>query len=168
MKKYFLGIAFLTLLVAGCGGVIVIAFGQNNDLERAEDEKAIRANFEQMIKGWNMKSGEEFAKPFAEDADYVVVNGMHIKGRAANARGHQQIFDTIYKDTDLAGSIEQIRFLRPDVAVVHVLAERFPKAEKNPAIRCRLTLVMVKNGGKWEIEAFQNTQIQSPDGRDSR
>lgn len=129
---------------------------------RAENEAAIRANVEQMVKGWNAKSGAEFAKPFAEDSDYVVVNGMHLKGRAANAAGHQQIFDTIYKDTDIAAKVEQIRFLRPDVAVVHVLAERFPKADKSQITKGRLTLVMVKNGDKWEIAAFQNTQIQMP------
>ena len=138
-----------------------VSFAQTNST-KAEDEKAIRANLEQMVKGWNMKSGEEFAKPFAEDSDYVIVNGTHIKGRAANAKGHQQIFDTIYKDVDVAGTVEQIRFLRPDVALVHALAERFPKTDKNQTTKGRITLVMVKNNGKWEIAAFQNTQIQMP------
>lgn len=161
MKTTLIAVSALFLLFCGTAAA-------QNKASRAADEKAIRANVEQLVAGWNLKSGAEFAKPFAEASDYVVINGMHVKGRAANAAAHQQIFDTVYKNQDLAAEIEQIRFLRPDVAVVHVLAERFPKAEKKPLIRARLTLVMVKNGGKWEIEAFQNTQIQSPDGRDSR
>jgi uncharacterized protein (TIGR02246 family) len=48
-----------------------------------------------MESGWNTKSGERFA----EDADYVVINGMYIKGRKAIETGHQQIFDTIYKSS---------------------------------------------------------------------
>ena len=128
---------------------------------KTEDENQIRANVAQMVKGWNAKSGAEFAKPFAEDSDYVVVNGMHIKGRAANAAGHQQIFDTIYKDVDIQATVEQIRFLRPDVAVVHALAERFPKADKSQLTKGRITLVMTKINGKWEIAAFQNTQVQT-------
>ena len=103
MKRHSITMTFLFLLLCGA------SFAQSNST-KGEDEKAIRANLEQMIKGWNMKSGEEFAKPFAEDSDYVVVNGMHLKGRAANAAGHQQIFDTFYKDTDVAGTVEQIRF----------------------------------------------------------
>lgn len=31
----------------------------------SEDEAMIRANVEQMAKGWNTKSSAEFAKPFA-------------------------------------------------------------------------------------------------------
>lgn len=155
MKINLVTISVLLLLLCAA------AFAQNT-ATGAEDEKMILSNVEQMIKGWNMKSGAEFAKPFAEDSDYVVVNGMHLKGRAANAAGHQQIFDTLYKDTDISATVEQIRFLRPDVAVVHVLAGRYPKADKNQITKGRLTIVMVKNGGKWEIAAFQNTQIQMP------
>ena len=150
-----------TILIFVLASAVVNNYAQKAG-EKTADETAIRANVEQMVKGWNAKSGAEFAKPFAEDSDYVVVNGMHIKGRAVNAAGHQQIFDTVYKDVDLAASVEQIRFLRPDVALVHVQAERFPKADKSQTTKARITLVMVKNGGKWEIAAFQNTQIQTP------
>jgi uncharacterized protein (TIGR02246 family) len=134
-------------------------------VDTTKDEAEIRANVEQLTKGWNMKSGEEFAKPFAENSDYVVINGMHIKGRAENAKGHQYIFDTIYKDSTLATVIKQIRFLRPDVALVHgesTLTVRANGEEKKGS--GYITLVMVKNNGKWEIAAFQNTSIQ-PQGK---
>lgn len=153
MKTNLITMSVLFLLLCGA------AFAQGSSA-KAEDEKAIRANVEQMVKGWNTKSGAEFAKPFAADSDYVVVNGIHVKGRSAIDRSHQFIFDSIYKDIDINATVEKIRFLRPDVAVVHVLAERFPKADKSKTIKARLTMVMVKNGEKWEIEAFQNTQIQ--------
>lgn len=155
MKKFMNIVSVLVLTAAGI-------FAQEAAKISEKDEKAIRANVEQMVRGWNMKSGAEYAKPFAADSDYVVINGIHIKGRAANAAGHQQIFDTIYKDQDIAATVEQIRFLRPDVAVVHVLAERYLKSDRNRTTKARLTLMMVKNGGKWEIAAFQNTQIQNP------
>ena len=155
MLKNFAALIFVLFIAAG---------GANAQKNDGKDEAAIRANVEQMVKGWNMKSGVEFAKPFAEDSDYVVVNGMYIKGRALNAASHQQIFDTIYKEQDIAVTVEQIRFLRPDVAVVHVLSERFPKGDKSQTIKGRITLVTVKNGDKWEIAAFQNTLIQTEAG----
>lgn len=129
-----------------------------------KDEAMIRANVEQAAKGWNTKSGAEFAKPFAEDADYVVINGMQIKGRPAINEGHQRIFDTIYKNSTLAYEITQIRFLRPDVAVVHVRTALSVTAPDNSTRTSdgRITLVMTKNKDKWEIAAFQNTQIQPP------
>jgi len=154
-----------TILILVLFATSVNAYAQKTD-SKAEDEAAIRANVEQMAKGWNMKSGAEFSKPFAEDSDYVVINGMHIKGRAANAEAHQQIFDTIYKDSSLVAAVKQIRFLRPDVAVVHGVSNltfKFNGEEKKGS--GFVTLVMTKDNGKWSIAAFQNTSIQPTGGK---
>ena len=124
----------------------------------AADEAAIRDSVKQMETGWNTKSGALFAKPFAEDADYVVINGMYIKGRPIIATAHQQIFDTIYKDTTVTLSVKQIRFLRPDVAVVHVNAHRDGPTRELTADAI-VTLVMTKEKQGWTIAAFQNTQV---------
>ncbi len=152
MKKYFLIITVLFLL-AGYANA-------QTDSAKATDEAAIRANVEQIVKGWNMKSGAEFAKPFAEDADYVVINGMKIKGRTAIIKGHQGIFDTVYKNSVLSYTVEQLRFLRPDVAVIHVRGVlQVTRGDKTESGNARITLVMTKNNDNWEIAAFQNTPI---------
>ena len=130
--------------------------------DKSADEGAIRAQIAQMMNGWNAKSGAEFAKPFAEDADYVVVNGMQIKGRAAIADGHQRIFDTIYQNSTISYAAERIRFLRPDVAIVHVFGTlKVVNGETTQTGNARMTLVMTKTGDKWEIAAFQNTSVQN-------
>ena len=128
---------------------------------RSPDEVAIVENVKQMETGWNTKSGASFAKPFAADADYVVINGMHIRGYDAIQKGHQQIFDNIYKDTTLSLIVKQIRFLRPDVALVHVSGHR---TSPQPHMRADATLVMVmtKNDGGWKIASFQNTPVSGP------
>jgi uncharacterized protein (TIGR02246 family) len=125
---------------------------------RAADEAALRENVKQMETGWNTKSGALFAKPFAEDADYVVINGMYIKGRATIASAHQRIFDTIYKDTTISLTVKQVRFLRPDVAVVHVAGHRAGPT-KELTQDAMLTLVMTKEKQGWVIAAFQNTGV---------
>lgn len=124
----------------------------------AADETAIRESVKQMETGWNTKSGAVFAKPFAEDADYVVINGMYIKGRSTIETSHQRIFDTIYKDTIIELTVKQIRYLRPDVAVVHVTGHRQGPTKEllQDAI---LTLVMTKEQHGWTIAAFQNTAV---------
>ena len=141
--------------------LFALAFSTNTahaQSSREADEAAMRANVSQMETGWNTKSGALFAKPFAEDADYVVINGMYIKGRSAIEKGHQQIFDTIYKDTQLKLNVTQIRFLRPDVAVIHVTGQRVGPS-KELTQDARLTLVMTKEKQGWTIAAFQNTGI---------
>jgi uncharacterized protein (TIGR02246 family) len=145
-------LVFMTLLMLGFSGQNSLPGG------RAADEAAIRENVKQMETGWNTKSGAVFAKPFAEDADYVVINGMYITGRAVIESQHQRIFDTIYKDTNLTLVVKQIRFLRPDVAVVHVEGHRTgPANELNQG--AMLTLTMTKEKQGWVIAAFQNTAV---------
>ena len=146
-------LVFVTLMMLGFSAQTM----QSQD-SHAADEAAMRESVKQMETGWNTKSGALFAKPFAEDADYVVINGMYIKGRETIASAHQRIFDTIYKDTKLALNVKQIRFLRADVAVVHVTGQRTGPAteQENEAI---ITLVMTKEKQGWTIAAFQNTGI---------
>jgi uncharacterized protein (TIGR02246 family) len=125
---------------------------------RAADEAVMRENVKQMETGWNTKSGALFAKPFAEDADYVVINGTYIKGRAAIEVGHQRIFDTIFKDTTITLTVKQIRFLRADVAVVHVSGQRVGPT-KDLVEDAMMTVMMTKEKQGWTIAAFQNTSV---------
>jgi uncharacterized protein (TIGR02246 family) len=128
--------------------------------DRGTDEAAIRDNVKQMEAGWNAKSGALFAKPFAEDADYVIINGNQIKGHAEIEQQHQRIFDTIFKDTTLTLNVKQTRFLRPDVAVVHVSGRR-EAATKELTQDAVMTMIMVKEKQGWKIAAFQNTAVVS-------
>ena len=158
LRHSFTFAIFLSLML----GVSFGARAQNGAADqgalRAADEAALRENVKALETGWNTKSGAAFAKPFAEDADYVVINGMYIKGRPAIEAGHQRIFDTVYKDTTINLTVKQIRFLRPDVAVVHVTGKRVgpTKELENNVI---LTLMMTKEKQGWTIAAFQNTAV---------
>lgn len=147
-------LVFMTLLMLGFSGQTM----QPAQDGRAADEAAIRESVKQMETGWNTKSGAVFAKPFAEDADYVVINGMYIKGRAVIESQHQRIFDTIFKDTSLTLVVKQIRFLRADVAVVHVEGHR-TSPTKELVQDAMLTLTMTKEKQGWVIAAFQNTAV---------
>lgn len=161
MKNLFGNRRFLCILIA----VAACAAGSparasNAHAASAADEAAIRENVRQMETGWNAKSGALFAKPFAADADYVVVNGMHLRGREAIEKSHQHIFDTFYKNSTLSVSVKQIRFLRPDVAVVHVNGHnRFKQGAEIIEMDGTVTLVMTKEKGDWKIVAFQNTRV---------
>lgn len=152
LKKLSLGVLLLI-------GAAVSSYAQEPNA-KASDEAAIRENVRLMQEGWNAKSGAVFAKAFAGDADYVVINGMQIKGKEKIGSGHDEIFATIFKDSVLSLSVKQLRFLRDDVAVVHVSGHhkigQGPTARESDAV---MTMVMTKENGKWTIAAFQNTQV---------
>ena len=156
-------------LIALLAASLISVFGQGNTTQNAAttaDESAIRALVQKCSEGWNKGSGEAFAAQFAEDSDYVVVNGMHIKGRRQNAIGHQQIFDTFYKGTRLWMQVKSVRFLRSDVALMHTVSRILKPAESNasPAPEAIQTWTVSKHGNEWLVDAFHNTPIQPPGG----
>ncbi|HEU4796490.1 MAG TPA: SgcJ/EcaC family oxidoreductase, partial [Pyrinomonadaceae bacterium] len=61
-------------------------------------------------------------------------------------------------DTKINLTVKQVRFLRPDVAVVHVTGHR-DSPTKELIQDAILTLVMTKEKQGWTIAAFQNTAV---------
>jgi uncharacterized protein (TIGR02246 family) len=128
----------------------------------AEDEAAIRTIVDLVRAGWNANSGQRFAAPFAEDADYVIVDGRYIKGRQSIEQGHQQIFDTIYKGSNNTAAVQSVRFLRADVAVVHVEWHlKFQQGDVMRQAKAMNTMMLTKDNHVWSIATFHNTPIAS-------
>jgi uncharacterized protein (TIGR02246 family) len=116
-----------------------------------------------MIDGWNKGSGDAFAAPFAEDGDLVGFDGMHLKGRQEIASFHQQLFDTFVKGSHLIGKIRSVRFLTPDVAIMHVVGGTIMAGQTDiePERNSIHSLVVMKGSDdKWRLAAFQNTRAQ--------
>lgn len=128
---------------------------------RAEDEKVIRAVIAGLADAWTAGDARAWGNLFTEDADFTVWNGMYSKGREAIEQGHGQIFNTFYKDTKMRYVVRSVRFLRDDVALVHVDASVVKKSEDFPASPQAVPmLVMVKDKGQWRVAAFHNTTVQ--------
>jgi len=156
------GKIFAAILITICA--VSFGFAQAKTSKTGnQDETAIRQIIKSVEEGWNAHDAKAFAAPFASDADYVIVNGMYIKGRDAIEKGHVGIFTTVYKDSRNAATVKSVRFLRPDVAVVHVEwnLEYSPSGETRKA-RAMNTMIMTKDSGKWSIAAFHNTPVQMP------
>ena len=123
-----------------------------------QDELAVRSLVDGLVAGWNAQDGAAFARPFAADADFTNVMGLRARGRETIARGHDEIFATLFKDTTLAATVEQIRFLRPDVAAAEVV---FTLRKKDGAPwggfpRSLASFIAVRDGEAWSIAVFRN------------
>jgi uncharacterized protein (TIGR02246 family) len=146
--------------------------GTNNDLERRTkmqdktttnpaDEAAIRDLFRELLDDWGRGDGDAYGSRFTEDADYVAFDGSHTKGRQEISSSHQELFDRWVKGTRLVGSVESVRFLGPEVALVHATGSTvFPGEDKpRPSRDSIQTLVAVKRDGTWVFTAFHNARI---------
>ena len=136
---------------------------------QSDDEVAVRALYTQLMDGWNKGSGEAFAAPFAEDGHLIAFDGTHFKGRDEIVSLHQPLFDKWLKGTRLVGKVESVRFLSPDVALMHALGGTVMRGKSRPAPErdSIQTLVAIKRNGEWRLAAFQNTRVR-PMSRNAR
>jgi len=141
---------------------MTIQLDHHETITNPADEAAVRDLYQQLMDGWNRGSDEAFATVFTEDRDLVAFDGTHFKGREEIAPFHQQLFDKWMKGTRLVGQVEDVRFLSPDVAVMHAVGGTVMrgKTEPSPERDSIQTLVAVRQSGEWSLAAFQNTRIR--------
>jgi uncharacterized protein (TIGR02246 family) len=126
---------------------------------RASDEEAVPDLFERLLDAWGRGDGHAYGALFTEDADYVAFDGSHTKGRRAIAASHQKLFDSWLKGTRLVGRITGLRFLGPDVALVHATGGTLMPGKDKPVRPSIQTFVAVNREGTWLFTAFHNTRI---------
>jgi uncharacterized protein (TIGR02246 family) len=129
------------------------------------EEAAVRALYQQLMAGWNQGSGEAFAAVFTEDGDLIGFDGTHFKGRQEIAPFHQQLFDKWLKGSRLVGEVKDVRFLSPDVALMHAVGGTVMrgKSEPVPERDSIQTLVATHQDSEWRLAAFQNTRLHPMD-----
>ena len=127
------------------------------------DEQALSQIVAKLEEAWNAGDSAAFASYFTDDATFIHIFGGQLDGRTAIQAIHRQIFDTIYKGSRNHFTLQRIRFLRPDVTMVFVHAHlKFNEGGEPHEILTRPTLVVVKENGKCQAAAFQNTRISEP------
>jgi uncharacterized protein (TIGR02246 family) len=98
---------------------------------------------------------------YAPDADFVSVRGEAGAGAREIEEKLAAIFATRAGGAVLTTLDVKVRFIRPDVALVHVLNElgglAAPDGDKLPAHRELSLRVLVKDDGAWRVSAFHNT-----------
>lgn len=144
--------------------------------EAAADEAAIRSIPLAMIEAWNAGDASAFAAPFADDATFIAFEGTVLTGRKAIVEFHQPLFDTALKGTRLEGGPSFVRFMRPDVAVMHARCGMMPAGENRTlASRDSMQLfVCLRDDERWRVHAVMNArrltleQQRVADGQESR
>ena len=117
---------------------------------------------------WNAHDMDAFGKLFADDAEFVNVAGMWWRGRREIQGAHKHTHATFFRESVLSGQVASIKFLSPDVGLLHVtwrLVGQLDPAGKTGAPRNGvLVLTAVRTGEDWKIAAAQNTN-ELPEGR---
>jgi uncharacterized protein (TIGR02246 family) len=128
----------------------------------AADEAAVAALPHQMAAAWDRGDADAYAAIFTPEADYVVFDGSHARGRAEIAGIHLPLFARFLKGSRLIIDSVETRFLDPDVALIHSSGgvqrkgqSKVPKPQQSVQ-----TMVAVRRDGGWQLTAFQNTRYK--------
>lgn len=124
------------------------------------DERIVSDLLADLEKAWNAGDGVRFAQPFAEDADFVNIRGEHFRTREAIGRGHQAIYDTIYKGSVVRYQLVKVRPIVAGVLMAHVRgALNVPTGPFAGELRSLFTMVLTQDQNSWQIAAFHNTLV---------
>ena len=130
--------------------------------QQGADEREIRALHQRMLDAWSAGDGEAFATPFSDEAVLVGFDGSVMRGREQIATVHQELFDRWLEGSRLVEEHTEVRFVGPDVAIVHATGGTVMrgKAEPSPERDSIQTLVASRKTGAWSFVSFQNTRIR--------
>jgi len=124
------------------------------------DEEAVRNLPRVFCDGWNKHDGHEMGKILADDVDYVTIGAHWIHGRADFEKFHTRLLMGPLKQIMLSPLETDVRFLRPDVAVVHwgwsMTGDKNPDGTAKPPRYGLFIWVAEKRNGTWLVVASQN------------
>jgi uncharacterized protein (TIGR02246 family) len=138
------------------------------------DDTELHALFARACQAWTDGDASAYGDCFTADSDYVSYDGTRA-GLAGMVESHDRLFRGVLTGSALVGEVESIRYIRPDVAVLHATGSvlmpwrsRLPKRR-----RSYQTMVAVKGPQGWRFTAFHNgrvrpVQVPAPDAFPSK
>ncbi len=128
----------------------------------AADEAAVANLPRLMAEAWDRGDADAYAAIFTPDADYVVFDGSHARGRAEIAAIHRPLFARFLKGSRLIVNSVETRFLSPDVALIHSSGgvQKKGRSSVSKHQQSVQTMVAERRDGVWQVTAFQNTRYK--------
>lgn len=111
---------------------------------------------------WNSGDGAGFGAAFTDPCELVDIRGVVHRGQDSISSGHQQIFDSIYRDSVIRYRAEQARRLDDETVIAHGIgALDAPHAPPPIAggATARSTVVLLRDGPRWRCTAMHNTLV---------
>lgn len=141
------------------GLMLLVSVGEAVEPATGEQLLAdVRARVQTYESAWNTHDASRVAAFFSRDADMVMGNGPRVSGREAIAEWWARYFAAISDRRVGRISVESIRMLTPEVALVNVntlTAGRDEEDQELPARRARGTWILTSRDGEWLISALR-------------
>ncbi|SFW90407.1 SgcJ/EcaC family oxidoreductase [Amycolatopsis australiensis] len=121
------------------------------------DSTTVTAVLDSLAEAWGRGDADAYGAHFTEDATYVTFVGTRYQGRDDIADSHRALFAKFLKGTQLAHEVLDVRFLGADVAVLTSRGDTY-KGTRPEKLGKLQTYTLVRDGDRWLVAAFHNTQ----------
>jgi uncharacterized protein (TIGR02246 family) len=118
---------------------------------------ALTAVIDSLADAWARGDADAYGAHFTEDATYITFVGTRYQGRQDITDGHRALFAKFLKGTTLAHEVLDVRFLGTDAAVLTSSGDTVKGASPKKLTKVQ-TYTLVREGGRWLVAAFHNTQ----------
>jgi uncharacterized protein (TIGR02246 family) len=134
------------------------------------DEAAVRSVPQAFAAAWVKHDGHQLAKIMSDDVDFVNVSAEWLHGRADFEAFHTRLLSGRFKESTLTPLETDVRFLRPDQAVLHwnwsIVGDRnLDMTSRRPRLGL-FTMIVEKRHGEWLVVVAQNTNWTPPPSPD--
>ena len=141
--------------------VMLFWCGVATDAQTKRDEEELRQLPQAFSEAWAKHDGHALAQIMADDVDFVTVGATWFHGRRDFETYHTRLLSGRFKDSTNTPLQTLVRFLRPNLALVHwswtIQGDRNPDGSLRPQRFGLMTMVAEKQNGKWLVVAAQNT-----------
>ncbi len=155
MKTYILPLLLTLTLATNCQYLIA------QQLDTAKETTAIKQLVKNYEDAWNRHDAKELAANYDTSATWVNWFGAYYIGKKDIEEHYQITHSTYFKPSHYyTCSIEDITFLKPDIAIAHVRTglsddARYP----GQVFEFRRTIVLTRHDSTWLIIAGQNAKL---------
>jgi uncharacterized protein (TIGR02246 family) len=144
-----------------------MAFGSgspvSSDTPAGRELRPVEALIEHESRAWNAGDAVAFSEAVAADCVFTNIFGQVFIGRPAFAEQHARIFATVYRGSRLEQTVEHLRIVQPDVALVDtsvVLSIPPTPALPGRIVRTKLAQVLVRKTGAWQVMSYHNVEVR--------
>ena len=124
------------------------------------DEEAVHDLPQAFCAAFNKHDGHQLAQIMADDVDFVTVGATLLHGKPDFEKYHTRLLNGRFHAMTFEPLQVAVRFLRPDIAIVHFSWTGAGDKNFDGSARQRryglFTMVAEKRGGRWLIVASQN------------
>ncbi len=141
-----------------------MTMGCKQNQNQGRDEEAIRNIILEMTEGFNKHDAKTATQMYTSNADFVNVRGDKYTGAEEIQQKLAAIFLTRAKQATLKTLNVTVRFVNPELAIVHVTNELSGLVDsaglKLPSHQELSIRVFIKESDNWRVTAFHNTMIR--------